>query len=417
MSSVLPSHISLSQFCQSVSLVLNECFPHSCWVAAEISELNVRNGHCYMELVEKQVDGTAVIAKLRAMCWTSKYAMLRTYFEQQTGQALRSGIQVLFEVQLNFHAQYGLSLTVLDVDPTYTLGDMARQRQEVIARLTADGVMDMNKQLPLSVLPKRVAVISSPTAAGYGDFIHQLEGNALGYVFYTQLFPALMQGEKAEASIIAALDAVYDVADRFDVVVIIRGGGAITDLTCFDAYDLALNCTQFPLPILSGIGHQRDVSVLDMVAHTSLKTPTAVAEFLVQQFQEQEQHVDGLLQRLSVVAQNFSAVRREQLIRLEYRVAGSYKRQLVGEEAKLEVVRMRLLTACDMRLERERNALGLQLKLVEMHSPTKLLEKGYTLTLVDGKPVRSVADLSEGQCLSTEFADGRVESVVVACHT
>lgn len=277
----LMESVSLYELNSRIRQSVEEAFPSPVWVRAEISELKENaNGHAYLELVEK--DGNRIVAKTKAMCWRNTYAMLKPFFREKTGQPLAVGMKVLFACEVNFHEQYGFSLLINDVDPAFTLGDMARQRQETIRRLRQEGVFDMNRSLTVPPLPQRIAVISSATAAGFGDFEHQLKRNEQGYVFYTHLFPAVMQGERTSSSIIAALERIYVHAELFDVVVIIRGGGATADLNSFDNYELATNCAQFPLPIITGIGHLRDTCVLDMVANVCAKTPTAVAEYLYQ---------------------------------------------------------------------------------------------------------------------------------------
>ena len=263
------------------------CLPDEYWVQAELSDVRTNySGHCYLEFVQKDSRGNALVAKARGMIWSNIYVMLKPYFERETGQTFTSGIKVLVKVTVDFHELYGYSLTVVDIDPAYTLGDMARRRKEIIRRLEEEGVLTLNKELEMPLLPQRVAVISSATAAGYGDFCNQLLNNADGLVFYPHLFAAVMQGDKVEASVIAALNAIYKEVDRWDVVVIIRGGGATSDLSGFDTYDLAANCAQFPLPIITGIGHERDDTVIDMVSHTRVKTPTAAAEFLINRMRE-----------------------------------------------------------------------------------------------------------------------------------
>ncbi len=384
-------HLPLSQLCNVITETINELMPDAFWVSAEIGELNVRNGHCYMELLEKQAESSAVIAKMRANCWSNTYGMLAAYFESETGQALKSGMRVLLEVKVTFHPNFGMSLNVINIDPTYTMGDLAKQRLQVIAQLTAEGIIDMNKQLLLSSLPQRIAVISSPTAAGYGDFMDQIKGNAAGFVFYTKLFPAIMQGDSAEQSIIDALDQIYAQSHLYDVAVIIRGGGATLDLSCFDSYNLALNCAQFPLPIIAGIGHQRDVSIVDMVAHTSLKTPTAVAEFLILQFLNQSKIIDSIDQKIQSSVRDYTVRWREVLSRLQYRLSAAHGLFVRSHENKLDLWN----------------------QTIALYSPKRILEQGYTLTLVDGKPVRSVHEIKNGQNITTEFIDGNVSSVVV----
>lgn len=274
--------ISLSELNLNIKGVVRQAFNDSYWVRAETSDVrHNRNGHCYLEFIEKARDGQSIVAKARGTIWSSTFNLLKPYFEQETGQPFTSGLTVLVSVTIDFHETYGFGLFVNDIDPSYTLGEIARNRMLVIKRLEEEGVLTLNNELELPEPLNRIAVISSPTAAGYEDFQNQLEHNTSGSVFHTKLFPAIMQGDRSESSIIAALEQIYRHRNLFDVVIIIRGGGASSDLSCFDSYLLATNCAQFPLPIVSGIGHERDVTVLDIVAHTRVKTPTAAAEFLI----------------------------------------------------------------------------------------------------------------------------------------
>jgi exodeoxyribonuclease VII large subunit len=274
--------IKLSELNGLVRKVVTDAFPEKIWVIGEISEMKInRNGHCYLNLIEKDEATDTVVAQARATIWSYTFRMLRPYFETTTGQILIEGLKVLVNVSVEFHELYGYSLNIQDIDPTYTLGDMARRRREIIARLTDEGVLDMNKEVEFPLAPQKIAVISSETAAGYRDFTDHLLNNPAGYIFYPKLFPAVMQGSQTEISVIEALDHIYEYEDLFDVVVIIRGGGSQIDLSCFDNYNLAYHITQFPLPVITGIGHEKDNTIVDLVAHTRLKTPTAVAEFLI----------------------------------------------------------------------------------------------------------------------------------------
>ena len=290
--------LKLSELNGLVKKAVGETFTAPIWVIGEISELKTnRSGHCYLVLIEKEENGDAIVAQARATIWSYTFRMLRPYFESTTGQQLAEGLKVLVSVSVEFHELYGYSLNIRDIDPTYSLGDMARRRREIIARLQADGVAEMNKELTLPLVPQKIAVISSPTAAGYQDFIGQLTNNAAGYRFHTKLFPAIMQGNQSEMSIIGALEQIYLYENFFDAVVIIRGGGSQADLSCFDNYNLAYYITQFPLPVITGIGHEKDDSIVDLVAHTRLKTPTAVAEFLISGVAQFDMHLDELRNR------------------------------------------------------------------------------------------------------------------------
>ena len=378
---------SLSELCGYIQDVLKNEMPERYWVRAEIGSMSVR-GHCYMELVEKAENGI-LAAKARATCWNHVYTLLSAYFAQETGQALHPGMQVLLEVSVEFHAVYGLSLNVWNIDPTYTLGDLAKQRQETIRRLTEDGVMDLQQALVVSTLPRRVAVVSSADAAGYEDFCVQLKNNRFGFAFYTQLYPAIMQGDTAARSIIAALGAIAAEEEEWDVVVIIRGGGATTDLGCFDDYTLASHCAQFPLPIIAGIGHTRDVSVVDMVVHTSLKTPTAAAEWLIERVAVQVEKVGALQLRLQRVVQGVVNKQKNRLALYQQRLDGAVKRAVMNEKGKL----------------------ALWQKTIELHSPERIFKMGYSLTTVNGKVVKKIEDAQTGDVMETHLKDGVIRSV------
>ena len=378
----------LSELCEYIQETLESDLPERYWVRAEVGSMNVR-GHCYMELVEKGDNGL-LSAKIRATCWSNIYALLSVYFAQEAGQKLCVGMQVLLEVSVEFHAVYGLSLNVWNIDPTYTLGDLAKQRQETIRRLTEDGVMELQQALVVKSVPRRVAVVSSADAAGYEDFCNQLKYNRFGYVFYTKLYPAVMQGDQAARSIVHALGAIATQEEDWDLVVIIRGGGASTDLGCFDDYILASHCAQFPLPIITGIGHTRDVSVVDMVVHTSLKTPTAAAEWLIDCVAVQVAKVDGLLLRLQRATQGAMNMQKNRLVLYQQRLGGVLKRAVMKEQSKL----------------------ALWQKTIDLHSPERIFKMGYSLTMVNGKVVTRVEDIQVGEVLETYLKDGIIRSVV-----
>jgi exodeoxyribonuclease VII large subunit len=379
---------SLKELCDWIQEIVENDLPNRYWVCAEIASMSVR-GHCYMELVEKAENGI-LAAKVRATCWSNVYHLLSAYFLQETGQSLHTGLQVMLEVSVEYHAVYGLSLNVWNIDPTYTLGDLAKQRQATIQQLTEDGVMDLQKALQIPSLPRRVAVISSADAAGYGDFCDQLKHNRFGFKFHVQLYPAVVQGDTAARSVVQALNSIAALEEEWDVVIIIRGGGASTDMSCFDDYNLASHCAQFPLPIIAGIGHTRDVSVVDMVVHTSVKTPTAAAEWLIERVAEQVERVGSLMLRLQRATQN--AVSREK------------NRLLLYEQQIFNAVRGKAV--------RERGKLDLWMKTIELHSPERIFKMGYSLTMVNGKMVRSQSEVNEGDVLETHLHDGVIQSVV-----
>lgn len=407
---------SLSELGKCIKMTLKTAFAEPVWVRAEISEMHENvSGHCYLDLIEKADDTDVWVAKQKATIWAFTYRMLKPYFESETGATLRAGMKVLLLCEVEFHEVYGVSLNVRDIDPTFTVGEMAVRRAEIIRRLTDDGIVDMNKQQPLVPVPQRVAVISSATAAGYGDFCDQLRNNVFGYTFYTKLFPATMQGAQTEQSVVAALDKICDFIDNFDVVVIIRGGGATSDLVAFDNYNLALHCAQFPLPIISGIGHQRDESVVDLVAHTRVKTPTAAAEFLVARINDFEKNIDEMAQNVAFSARE---VVHDELLRLQQRIArlGVVQRVCVRHDAALQHLTMRLRNAAKMAISSEEKRMALVEKSIEYADPATLLQRGFTLTTKHGKIVKSVCDVAPGDIVTTHLADGAFTAMVQQCE-
>ncbi|HQN92877.1 MAG TPA: exodeoxyribonuclease VII large subunit [Prolixibacteraceae bacterium] len=301
----MEGQLTLTQLNERIKSTLQDAFSEQLWIIAEIAEMKVnRTGHCYLELIDKENKTEEITARARATIWSWQFRFIQPYFETTTGQTLSAGLKVLISVSIEFHEVYGYSLNIKDIDPTYTLGDIARRRAEIINRLSDEGIIDMNKEIPLADIPSRIAIISSPTAAGYEDFINQLYNNQAGYHFYTKLFAATMQGNEAAKSVITALDTIYDYEHLFDVVVIIRGGGSQVDLACFDDYNLAQHIAQFPLPVLTGIGHEKDDTIADLVAHTRLKTPTAVAEFLIGKLNVVDNELETLKFALEEISSN-----------------------------------------------------------------------------------------------------------------
>ena len=416
---------------QSVRL----CMPDAYWVQAELSDVRTNySGHCYLEFVQKDPKSNALLAKARGIVWSNVFRELKPYFERETGQAFVAGLKVLVKVTVDFHELYGYSLTVSDIDPTYTLGDMAKRRREILQRLEEEGVLTLNKELDLPELAQRIAVISSPTAAGYGDFCDQLERNAFGFVFYTKLFPAVMQGEQVEASIIRALNRINAEAGRWDVVVIIRGGGATSDLSGFDTYELATNCAQFPIPIITGIGHERDDTVIDMVAHTRVKTPTAAAEFLINHLRETADRLEQYASFFYQEVPGWLGEQKERLERFVARIPARVQMRLQNEGFRQErlvkrihlawqtrVMREtyrlqldgRLNVALQSRLQREGGRLQLLEQQVKAASPELLLQKGYSITLKNGKAVTDASALHPGDEVVTRVAKGEFKSKVL----
>ncbi len=429
--------LSLLELNTRIRVTLAEAFPDTCWVRAEMSDVrvNASSGHCYLEFVEKDPRSGQLLAKVRGSIWAKTFRMLKPYFEMETGQSFTSGLKVLVKVAVEFHELYGLSLTVLDIDPAYTLGDMARRRMEIIRQLQEEGVFTLNKELPFPLLPRRIAIITSPTAAGYEDFLHQLTENKGGYPFYTKLFPALMQGDRTEASVIAALDRIDRHRELFDVVVIIRGGGATSDLNSFDSYLLAANCAQFPLPIITGIGHERDDTVVDLVAHTRLKTPTAVAEFLIARMDLVGEELEGLRQGVVSLTRDHLSRRTTELQLLTTRFPAVVTGRIERDHSLLRILAGRLPTGTSGLLERRRAELereGLRLRngsasllaeggrfiqlteqFVKMASPDYILRRGYSLSLKEGRIIKHATDLRSGDELTTRFSDGEVKSTIL----
>lgn len=373
---------------EAVSVAL----PARYWVTGELSEVReAANGHCYIELVQRDEATGTLVAKARGTIWSRVYSLLRPYFLEQTGNHFAQGLKVLLQVSVNFHELYGYTLDVCDIEPAYTIGDMARKRQLVIKRLADEGVIGLNKELQFPLLPQRVAVISSYTAAGYGDFCDQLHNNAYGFVFYTKLFPAPMQGNGVEDGIIGALDRIARNSELWDVVVIIRGGGAVSELSCFDTYELANNCAQFPLPIITGIGHRRDESVLDIVAHTSAKTPTAAAELLVHAMLAQAQWI-------ATVQQD---------------VVDAVRNRMAGEKHRLQSLVQRLPVATAIFMQGMHHKLDLWQKYMDASSPERILSLGYSITRVNGRAVRSIVDVIPGDDITTTVVGGEFTSKII----
>ena len=405
--------LSLLELNALVRRSLEQCLPDEYWIQAELSDVRPNTtGHCYLEFVQKDPRSNNLVAKARGMIWNNIYRLLKPYFEETTGQLFTSGIKVLVKVTVQFHELYGYSLTVLDIDPAYTLGDMARRRREILLQLEEEGVLTLNKELEIPVLPQRIAVISSATAAGYGDFCHQLQHNPGGFFFYTELFPALMQGNQVEESVLAALDRINARINEFDVVVIIRGGGATSDLSGFDTYLLAAACAQFPLPIITGIGHERDDTVLDSVAHTRVKTPTAAAELLIHRVGEVAEHLEELSMRIQQGAYMLLDLERRRLETLQTRIPNLVHRKLADARFSLLVAKKDLSQVTKALVARQSHRLELLQQRIADASPDKLLSRGYSITIKDGKAVTDVSSLKPGDHLITRLSKGEVRSVV-----
>jgi len=426
--------LSLFELNNLVRTLIEQTLDGEYWLEAELSEARLaNNGHFYVEFIQKDESGRNLIAKARGVAWARTYNMIAPLFERATGERLRAGIKVRVLVSVEFHELYGHSLTIHNIDPTFTLGDMAQRRREILERLEADGILEDNQQLSLPTLLRRIAVVSSSTAAGYGDFCDQLLHNDYGFHFTVRLFPAVMQGINVEESVLAALGAICDEADRWDCVVIIRGGGATSDLSDFDTYNLAAAVTQMPLPVIVGIGHERDETVLDFVAHTRVKTPTAAAAFLIDHQAEQLARIEELERRIvrsstlrlqqlkarlnqlsSTLPQTFQLITQREgnrIDRLKVAIPRSFVLICERQRHRLDVLSQRQLTAFGRQLERERHRQALLRQRMAALSPEQQLRRGYSLTFADGRLLRSAADLPSGARLTTRLADGEIHSI------
>ena len=371
-----------------------------------------------MELIQKDELSATPIAKAQAKCWANKWLTIRPYFERITGQQLHAGMKVLLQVYPQFHEAYGFSWIVNDIDPTYTIGDMARKRQEIIKKLKDEGVFDLQKELHLPMFCQRIAVISSQTAAGYGDFCNQLADNPYGFKFETQLFPATMQGEGVEQSIISALEQIYNGqwsmvhGQYFDCVAIIRGGGATSDMSGFDTLALAENVANFPIPIITGIGHERDESILDMVSHTRVKTPTAAAAFLIEHLKEVLDVIDNSQDRITRYAQQKLTTLNSQLAIVSESIPRLFSLVKTRQESKLDIFEQRMRTSIDRRLTSESHKLELISEKLKALDPTLLLARGYSITMHNGHAVRDASTLPPGTEIETRLAKGTIHSII-----
>ena len=471
--------VSLSELQRQVKGKLEDLFSLPVWVKAEISEMTInRSGHCYLDLVETEEGTDTVVARCRATIWSYTFRMLKPYFETTTGQVFTEGLKVLLQAKVEYHEVYGFSLNIRDIDPVYTLGDMARQRREIIHRLEEAGVLEMNKELELPLVPQRIAVISSPTAAGLQDFLNQLHNNQHQFIFYTKLFPSVMQGMEAPRSITAALEQIFQYEELFDAVVIIRGGGAQIDLACFDNYDLAFNVAQFPLPVITGIGHDKDDTVIDLVAHTRMKTPTAVAEFLISGALQFSQQLNDLEKQFTVSVNDKLEKNQDRLTDAADQLSLLVNQLIVKQTNRLNIDRIQLANHSEGFLKKQFSELKglttntknkisiyvarqthlldqsgnqlnytfrgqivknknlliqfqqlLKIRAVEtiraenknllqitdklrLVDPQNILKRGYSLTMMNGKILKSLQMVKVGDLLETRLSDGSIESKV-----
>lgn len=449
---------SLFELNKLIKEVITKSLPDSYWVIAEISEINEHpSGHCYLELIQKDEATDNIKAKARANIWSYTYRMLKPYFETMTNRPLSRGMSILVNAQVVFHEMYGYSLNIIDIEPSFTLGDIELKRRETISKLIADGVMEMNKEQELDLLPKRIAIISSPSAAGLQDFTNQLNHNQFGYQFDYELFPSVMQGDDAENSITSSLNKIYDIKENFDVVVIVRGGGAQTDLSCFDSYQLSSNIAQFPIPILTGIGHDKDVSVADMVAYKALKTPTAVAEFLISRFNDAESILADFTSQIETLTEQIINTETDKLnnnqLKLQYfsstiishqktiisnisKTIPYISKQLVKKQgdivlakkaklllalnsalnnrkATLNVTLIKINKAVPQRINDEKNRQSYLFRTMQNLNPTNILERGYSITYYNGKVLKSAETVNVGDEIKTILKKGEVIGNIV----
>ena len=429
---------TLTELNLDIRSALGHSHPHEYWVTAEISECHPnRNGHCYLELIDKDAKGRTT-ARQRAVIWANTYNLLRPYFEQETGQSFTAGIKVLVLVGVTFHELYGMSLTIYDINPTYTIGEAARRRAEILAQLEADGTINDNKELPLPMLPQRIAVISSSSAAGYGDFIDQLHNNSYRYVFYPVLFAAVMQGENTESSVIDALNRIHAHIEHFDCVIIIRGGGSTSELACFDSYAIASNIAQFPIPVIVGIGHERDETVLDHVAAVSVKTPTAAAEWLIRCMQvadnaaqtARQEIVDIVSNRLLreghrlqqltcsvpyIITQRLhnEATRQQQMA---HNIGLAVNDKIARAQSKLSIISHLIPERTATLLRQEQQHIDNLTRTVQLLSPEATLARGYSLVTRGDKTIRTISDLTDGESVEIHLSDGTAQAHILQTH-
>lgn len=405
--------ISLFELNSLVKKSITQCMPNMYWVHAELSDIHSNAmGHCYLELLQKELWQNQLVAKARGIIWANVFRILKPYFEKTTGQSFAAGIKVLVKVTVEFHELYGYSLTIHDIDPTYTVGDIIRQRKEILKQLEEEGVLTLNKELKIPLFPKRIAVISSSTAAGYGDFRHQLACNVHKYRFHVELFPAIMQGIQVEWTIMKALEDIWKRSEEFDVVVIIRGGGASSNLSGFDTYMLAAACAQYSLPIITGIGHERDDTILDLVAHTRVKTPTAAAEFLIYQADLAAKRLYELTEQLQQGVSRLLTQEKQRLSDLRNRIPALVVERLANLRMELFNQEHALKQSVALLLPKQKHRLELLRQRITDASPERILQRGYSITLKNGKAVKDISEVQPGDVLVTRLATGEVSSVV-----
>ena len=404
--------LTLSQLNTLVKKAIEQNMDYAYWVQAEIANISVK-GHCYMELVENDEHWNTPIAKAKANIWANQWSYISSNFRLVAGTSLTRGMKVLLQVRPTFHENYGFAWNVINIDPTFTVGDMQRKREEIIRKLKEEGIFDLQKELPFSAFTKNIAVVSAEGAAGYGDFCRQLHDNSANFAFKTELFPAVMQGENVEQSVIAALNRIFERQDEFDCVVIIRGGGATSDLTGFDSLPLAENVAQFPLPIITGIGHERDNCVLDLISHIRVKTPTAAAVLLIENLQATLDMVNSAKERIERTALLKIQNEKLRINSLSEKLPALFSVVKANETAKLDIIYNRCTTAVAKTLETEKHRMQLMSQKLQSLDPELLLTRGYSMTFCNGKLLTVANQVSEGDVITTKLKDGVITSKVL----
>lgn len=426
--------LTLYELNQMVHETITVSMPDEYWVEAEISDIREVRGHCYMELIQKDEYGNTPLARASAKCWKNKWMYISPHFERITGHILRAGMKILVQVYADFHETYGFSWIITDIDPTFTMGDMARKRQDIIRKLQEAGVLELQKELSLPLFTQRIAVISSEQAAGYGDFCNQLSENDYGFQFKLSLFRSIMQGEQIESSIISALNEINRKIDRFDVVVIIRGGGSTSDLSGFDSLLLAENVANFPLPVITGIGHDRDESVLDLVSHIRVKTPTAVATLLIDHLIEVYNRISDAQEELTQIVQRRIEIEKMRLNVISERVPVLFSFVSNRQNAWFDNLFLRIQNAITNRIRqteqhlnslsemlsplyehirlRENHRLEMLQQKIKAQDPMLILNRGYSITTLNGHVIRNAKNLKKGDTLCTQMAKGKITSIV-----
>ena len=400
-----------------VRKLVEETFDDEYWVQGELLDARVASGgHFYGELIQKDEKEGRIVARAKVNCWARQFGIIHLRFRHETGETLRSGIKVMMLVRVTFHEQYGYSLNIQDIDPSYTLGDMMAKRREILSQLEADGIIDDNKTLEMPRLVNRIAVISSGTAAGYGDFCNHLVHNPYRLRFHADLFPAVLQGTKAPESIMQAVERVISSETPYHVLVIIRGGGATGDLSDFDSYPLASCIAQCPIPVIVGIGHDRDETVLDFVAHTRVKTPTAAADFLITHQKEELENLEALAADIRYKLEKRIVLERQMMTRFTALLPNAFARIKERINYRLALTQKRITDSIRQRIERDKNRLAMMANLTDSLSPTRLLKLGYSITWCDGKVIRSCDDIEPGSHITTQLKDGTVTSTVQLTH-